>query len=152
MKLRARELEELAADERRYRRIVENVPTRSRSSISRCSSSTSTRSSSRRSAALRDAILGRPCQPFTHPEDHERELPMLEAVLRGESDGYTIEKRYERADGSFVWANLALASIRDDDGAPTQLLAVIEDISSGTASPASSRRARRVTAWSSRRP
>ena len=40
-----------------------------------------------------DEILGLPCTPFTHPEDHERELPLLEATLEGRRDGYAIEKR-----------------------------------------------------------
>ena len=77
----------------------------------------------------RAEILGRPCQPFTHPDDHELELPLLEAVLRGASDGYTIEKRYLRRGGVPVWARLHLRLIRDDYGEPLRLLALIEDIS-----------------------
>jgi len=74
-------------------------------------------------------IVGKPCQPFTHADDHETELPLLEAVLRGESDGYTIEKRYLRKSGESVWARLEMRLIRDEQGQPLRLLALIEDIS-----------------------
>ena len=77
----------------------------------------------------RAEIVGNPCAPFTHPDDHEAELPFLEAVLEGASDGYTIEKRYLRRDGEPVWARLELRLIRDEQGEPLRLLALIEDIS-----------------------
>lgn len=77
----------------------------------------------------RGEIVGESCIPFTHPDDHRIEEPLLDAVLRGESDGYTLEKRYVRKDGDHVWTRLDLRSIRDDDGAPRRVLALLEDIS-----------------------
>jgi PAS domain S-box-containing protein len=76
----------------------------------------------------RDEVVGHPCGPFTHPADHEAEWPLLEAVLLGESDGYTIEKRYVRRGGDTVWARLDLRLIRGDDGRPLRLLALIENV------------------------
>jgi PAS domain S-box-containing protein len=76
----------------------------------------------------RGEIVGLSCTPFTHPEDHERELPFLTATLAGEREGYAIEKRYLRRDGSPVWARLKLTLVRDDDGRPSHLLALIEDV------------------------
>jgi PAS domain S-box-containing protein len=73
-------------------------------------------------------ILGLPCTPFTHPEDHERELPLLEETLAGRRDGYSIEKRYLRSDDTAIWARLSLTLIRDPHGRPSHLLALIEDI------------------------
>ena len=77
----------------------------------------------------RAEIVGKPCKPFTHPDDHEAELPFLRAVLEGQSDGYTIEKRYMRKGGEPVWARLELRLIRDERGEPLRLLALVEDIS-----------------------
>jgi PAS domain S-box-containing protein len=77
----------------------------------------------------RDEIVGNPCGPFTDAADHEREWPYLEAVLDGKSDGYTIEKRYVRKGGEPVWARLDLRVIRDEQGDPLRLLALVEDIS-----------------------
>ncbi len=76
----------------------------------------------------RDEIVGRSCTPFTHPEDHARELPLLEATLEGRREAYSIEKRYLRRDGSPIWARLSLTLIRDERGRPSHLLALIEDI------------------------
>jgi PAS domain S-box-containing protein len=76
----------------------------------------------------RAEIIGNPCQPFTHPDDHEVETPLLEAVLGGASEGYTIEKRYLRSSGEPVWARLDLRLVRDEHGEPLHLLALIEDI------------------------
>ena len=77
----------------------------------------------------RAEIVGHPCAPFTHPDDHEAERPSLEAVLEGRSDGYTIDKRYLRRNGEPVWARLDLRVIRTEQGQPVRLLALIEDIS-----------------------
>ena len=77
----------------------------------------------------REEIVGKPCGPFTHADDHRAEEPLLAAVLSGESDGYTIEKRYLRKDGEHVWARLDVSGIRDETGQPRRVLALIEDIS-----------------------
>ncbi len=77
----------------------------------------------------REELLGNPCAPFTHPDDHRAEEPLLAAVLDGESDGYTMEKRYVRKDGEHVWARLELRSMGDEEGKPRRLLALIDDIS-----------------------
>jgi two-component system, cell cycle sensor histidine kinase and response regulator CckA len=77
----------------------------------------------------REEIIGRPCEPFTHPDDHSRESPLLDATRAGAREGYALEKRYLRKDGTSVWASLALRLIRDERGEPNQLLALIEDIS-----------------------
>ena len=77
----------------------------------------------------RAEIVGKSCAPFTHPEDHAKELPLLGEVLAGQSDGYTIEKRYLRKDGEPVWARLELRLIRGEHGDPRRVLGLIEDIS-----------------------
>jgi two-component system cell cycle sensor histidine kinase/response regulator CckA len=78
----------------------------------------------------REQILGRSCEAFTHPGDHARERPLLEAVAAGASESYAIEKRYLRPDGASVWAWLDVRLIRDESGRPWRLLALVEDISS----------------------
>ena len=64
----------------------------------------------------RAEVVGRPCEPFTHPGDHERERPLLAETLAGRREGYTIEKRYLRPDGTTVWAKLAMTLMRDERG------------------------------------
>jgi signal transduction histidine kinase len=50
-------------------------------------------------------------------------------MLRGESDGYTIEKRLIRKDGSIVYANFAVSCVRKADGSIDYLVSMVEDIS-----------------------
>jgi PAS domain S-box-containing protein len=77
----------------------------------------------------RTEIVGKSCAPFTHPDDHAKELPLLGEVLEGRSEGYTIEKRYLRKDGEPVWARLELRLIRGEQGEPRRVLGLIEDVS-----------------------
>jgi diguanylate cyclase (GGDEF)-like protein/PAS domain S-box-containing protein len=67
-------------------------------------------------------------QTVTHPDDLVAELPMLDRLLRGESETYTMEKRFLRKDGETRWINLTVSIRRDADGAPRQFIAVAEDI------------------------
>lgn len=68
-------------------------------------------------------------QNITHPEDLEADLSLLERLNAGELQRYTMEKRYLRPDGSFVWANLTVALVRDEAGEPDFYVSVIEDMS-----------------------
>jgi diguanylate cyclase (GGDEF)-like protein/PAS domain S-box-containing protein len=68
-------------------------------------------------------------QKVTHPDDLAVELPMLDRLLRGESETYTMEKRYLRKDAETRWINVTVSIRRDADGAPRQFIAVAEDIS-----------------------
>jgi PAS domain S-box-containing protein len=40
----------------------------------------------------------------THPDDRERQRPLNDALVRGEIDRFSIEKRYVHPDGRVVWA------------------------------------------------
>lgn len=64
---------------------------------------------------------------ITHPEDLEATAENHRKLHAGEIDGFTMEKRYLRPDGSPVWANAKV--IRMSGGAEEQYsLALIEDI------------------------
>jgi diguanylate cyclase (GGDEF)-like protein/PAS domain S-box-containing protein len=49
-------------------------------------------------------------------------------LVRGERDGYRLEKAYSRADGSVLWANVRVSLLRDAAGRPQYQLALVEDI------------------------
>ena len=69
-------------------------------------------------------------QSITHPDDLIIDLSNTEKLLSGEVSSYSIEKRYLRKDGSIVWVNLTSSLMRDREGRPEFLIAVVEDISS----------------------
>jgi PAS domain S-box-containing protein len=66
---------------------------------------------------------------FTHPDDLAEELPRVRALIAGEIERYTMEKRYIRQDGSLLWVEIFISVIRAPDGTPEYLLGVVQDIS-----------------------
>lgn len=75
-----------------------------------------------------ETLLSTSFKDITHPEDIETNVAAVKDLVAGLRQNYVTEKRYVRADGKIVWATLTLVAVRDDDGNPEYLLAVIEDI------------------------
>ena len=76
-----------------------------------------------------DALADWSFLSVTHPDDLETELEFAKQLLRGEIEQYAREKRYRRADGTYIWASLTAGLKRDAEGRPELFVAVIEDIS-----------------------
>jgi len=66
---------------------------------------------------------------ITHPDDVEADLTNAQRVLVREINGYSLEKRYIRKDGSLVWVNLTSSVVWDANGQPKYALGIVEDIS-----------------------
>jgi len=66
---------------------------------------------------------------ITHPDDLQKDLDNMALLNAGKIAGFTMEKRYLRLDGSFVWINMTIAPIVVADKAHPQHLCMIEDIS-----------------------
>ncbi len=72
-------------------------------------------------------IIGETTAPFTHPDDIASSTATLAALQDGKRES-SIEKRYVRPDGAFVWC-LATARVAvDAQGRPEWVMAVIVDI------------------------
>ena len=67
-------------------------------------------------------------QALTHPDDLEADLVQVEATLAGRIDGYTIEKRYLRKDGTTVLGRLNVGLVRSAGGEPRYFISQLEDI------------------------
>lgn len=67
-------------------------------------------------------------QDVTHPDDLDPDWTRAQALLRGEINTYSLEKRYIRKDQEVVWVNLTVSIARDELGAPEYFIAVVEDI------------------------
>lgn len=76
----------------------------------------------------RDELLATTFQAITHPDDIIEGVSKSQAILAGAVPDFSIEKRYLHKDGSIVWANLTVSLVRDEEGAPDFLGAVVEDI------------------------
>ncbi|MBB3208126.1 two-component system CheB/CheR fusion protein [Rhodopirellula rubra] len=75
-----------------------------------------------------DELTSMTFQDITHPDDLDKDLLLFAQMKRGEIEGYTLEKRYTRADGQTLWANLTTSLRRDVDGKLECSIALIEDI------------------------
>ncbi len=65
---------------------------------------------------------------MTHPDDLAANIAALERVMRGESDGYILDKRFIRKDGRIVHVTLDAKCLRAADGTPEYILATMQDI------------------------
>lgn len=66
---------------------------------------------------------------LTHPDDIDADIRQFEIVLSGESDGYSMEKRFIRKDASLVHAFISARAIRTADGSVDYFVAIVEDVS-----------------------
>ena len=64
----------------------------------------------------------------THPEDFAKSEALLKKVIAGEMEGYRLEKRYVRKDGSVLWADVSASVVRDSSRRPVITVGVIVDI------------------------
>lgn len=75
-----------------------------------------------------EQLIGASIADITYPDDHEADLRQLKEILRGNSDGYSLEKRYVRPDGSIFHARIEVSAVRNDSGRVTCFFAHAEDI------------------------
>lgn len=73
-------------------------------------------------------LLRRDFQSITHPDDLQCNLPRLTQLIQGEVASLFIEKRHLHKDGSFIWVHASVSVLHDYVGQPTQLLAMVQDI------------------------
>lgn len=76
-----------------------------------------------------ETLLNKTFIEITHPDDLELDLALARQVIAGEIPHYTIDKRYLRADDSYVWCQLTVTPVRTSDGRIDYYSAVIADIS-----------------------
>ncbi|PJJ83245.1 sensor histidine kinase [Mucilaginibacter auburnensis] len=67
-------------------------------------------------------------QHLTHPDDLQADLALVASVLRGERDGFTMEKRYIHKNGNIIYALLAVALVKSKNGDPLYFISQVNDI------------------------
>lgn len=65
----------------------------------------------------------------THPDDRDKDLAEFNRVLRGEIEGYQIEKRFIRKEGEVLHAEIDVRCRRFADGRVDYFVATVQDIS-----------------------
>lgn len=75
-------------------------------------------------------ILKMSFQDISHPEDLEKDLNLLQAVIDGKRDSYQIEKRYFHKKGHIVYVLLTVTTVKNINGKISHFISQIVDISS----------------------
>ena len=75
-----------------------------------------------------EKLRGKNFLEVTHVEDRARNLELFEDLKKGLRDGYRVEKRFLRQDGSDLWAQETVSLIRDLEGNPRCCVGTTEDI------------------------
>ncbi|WP_437880820.1 PAS domain S-box protein [Pseudomonas sp. LRF_L74] len=77
----------------------------------------------------REELIERTFQQITYPEDLDRDLELLDELIRDKRQSYMLEKRYLRSSGELIWVEISVAAIRDEQRKPLHYVAVVIDIS-----------------------
>jgi PAS domain S-box-containing protein len=75
-----------------------------------------------------DELQRMDCSTITHPDDRARKIGPLRRALAGEISSFVIEKRYVTKSGEIVWVQSTVSLIRNEDGAPSNLITITEDV------------------------
>ena len=75
-----------------------------------------------------DEFLGRVIWDFVHPQDQPGVWESVQDMVAGKVDHLRMEKAYFRKDGSEIWTELTLSLVRDPDGQPRYVVAMVENI------------------------
>ncbi|MOA09206.1 putative diguanylate cyclase YegE [compost metagenome] len=76
-----------------------------------------------------DELAGLTFQALTHPDDLAENLARVERLLNGEVAVSTMEKRFRRKDGSYIWVKVRASVQRNaQDGSPEHIISVYDDI------------------------
>lgn len=64
----------------------------------------------------------------THPEDLNKELENFSKLKTGEISNYTMEKRYVKPDGSYIWVHIVVAPLQVQNDMSNNYICLVEDI------------------------
>ncbi len=76
----------------------------------------------------REELLALTWPELTHPDDVAADIALLERMMAGDIDGYALEKRFVRKDGSVVAVDLDVKYVRTQVGAAGMVVAMLHDI------------------------
>jgi diguanylate cyclase (GGDEF)-like protein/PAS domain S-box-containing protein len=76
-----------------------------------------------------DELVGLHWTDFTHEADAPVCQGLIDRALAGEVNGFHVQKRYLRADGSMMWGTMNVSLLRDAQDHPRTFVVQVEDIS-----------------------
>jgi PAS domain S-box-containing protein len=76
----------------------------------------------------REELLQRSVTDITHPDDRQRDRELLQPLLAGRGERWSVEKRYLRRDGEVIWVLVNGTIVRGIGGDGTHFVAHAADI------------------------
>jgi PAS domain S-box-containing protein len=76
----------------------------------------------------RAELLQKSWPELTHPDDLAADIQQFNRVMAGEIDGYSMDKRFIRKDGTVVDTTLWVDCVRRTDGAVDYFVALVQDV------------------------
>jgi len=76
----------------------------------------------------RKELFATPAVNLIYPEDAAAESENLRRLMAGETESYTVDKRYVRKDGSIMWAATASGRVKNEKGATDFIVSIIQDV------------------------
>jgi len=73
-------------------------------------------------------LLGMTWIEATHPDDQAAEEAQFERVINRRIEGYSLEKRFIRQDGTLLYASVSTRCVRQENGIVNYFITVIQDI------------------------
>ncbi len=86
-----------------------------------------------------EELLQRTFENITHLDDLEVEREYVRSLLVGETETYSLEKRFLRKTGESIWVEITASLVRTPQGDPKYFLGVVQDISARKAAEAALR-------------
>ncbi len=65
---------------------------------------------------------------YTHPDDVDRNTELYQQMEVGETDHFSLEKRFICRDGRLLWADLTSSMVRNPDGSTAYIIGMVQDI------------------------
>ena len=76
----------------------------------------------------REELLSKGWAELTHPDDLIADLAQFEHVLVGNIDGYSLDKRWIRKDGTLVYSIVTTHAVRRADGTVDYMVGMVRDV------------------------
>jgi PAS domain S-box-containing protein len=73
-------------------------------------------------------LVGRDFLSMVHPDDVEACLSRYQRLASGSLGAYRMERRYARKDGSFIWADVAIAPLEAPTEGRARIMGIVDDI------------------------
>ncbi len=93
-----------------------------------------------------EELRGTHVSKITHPDDVEASTLAAKRIREGQAEHVRLEKRYIHKSGRAVWCRVDMAAVRDAEGRPRQVVAMIQDITERKATEDALRESQRAMA------